>query len=277
MKPQTRIHYAQRLEPVLLWLATHPDADPELYRLADLACLSPHHFHRVYRAMMGENVAATVQRMRMHRAAVALSTGNESLRDVATRAGYESLAAFNRAFGSAFGMSPGRYRNARSSPFNPQELGMYPVAFETFPGVILATLPHRGSYQEIGPVFDRLFMLAQSRGLAAPDVSGFGIYYDDPDQVPTAQLRSRAGVPVASDALLSDGLERFEIPEGRCAVLSFTGPYNEMEAAYNWMFSEWLPTSGVELADFPMFEEYLNDPHTTPAAQLKTRIYMPLA
>lgn len=153
---------------------------------------------------------------------------------------------------------------------------MYPVTIETFPGVILATLPHRGSYQEIGPVFDRLFMLAQSRGLAGPDVSGFGIYYDDPDQVPTAELRSRAGLPVAADAALGEGLERFEIPAGRCAVLAFTGPYNEMEAAYNWMFSKWLPTSGVELADFPMFEEYLNDPHTTPAAQLKTRIYMPL-
>ena len=72
MKPETLNHYGQRLEPVLRWLASHPDADPDLYRLADLACLSPYHFHRVYRALMGETVNATVQRIRMHRAAVAL-------------------------------------------------------------------------------------------------------------------------------------------------------------------------------------------------------------
>ncbi|GAB7540971.1 hypothetical protein CS8_006340 [Cupriavidus sp. 8B] len=57
MKPETRIQYAQRMEPVLRWLASHPDADPDLYQLADLACLSPYHFHRVYRAMMGDAAA----------------------------------------------------------------------------------------------------------------------------------------------------------------------------------------------------------------------------
>ena len=107
MKPETLNQYGQRLEPVLRWLASHPDADPDLYRLADLACLSPYHFHRVYRALMGETVNATVQRIRMHRAAVALGRSEASLREVAQRAGYESDAAFNRAFGATFGISPG--------------------------------------------------------------------------------------------------------------------------------------------------------------------------
>lgn len=92
MKPQTRATYAHRLDPVLRWLASHPDADPDLYQLADLACLSPYHFHRVYRAVMGETVNATVQRIRMHRAAVSLGSTGDSLRDVAQRAGYESDA-----------------------------------------------------------------------------------------------------------------------------------------------------------------------------------------
>ncbi|WP_395757222.1 GyrI-like domain-containing protein [Achromobacter sp. EB05] len=276
MKPQTRATYAHRLDPVLRWLASHPDADPDLYQLADLACLSPYHFHRVYRAVMGETVNATVQRIRMHRAAVSLGSTGDSLRDVAQRAGYESDAAFNRAFGATFGIPPGRYRATRSRPFNPKEPGMYPITIETFPGAVLAALPHRGSYQEIGPVFSRAFMLAASRGLARPEAIGFGIYFDDPEQVPPAQLRSMAGVSVAPDAELGDELERFEIPATRCAMLTYTGPYNEMDKPYNWMFSEWLPASGMVPADFPMFEQYLNDPRTTPPAQLQTRICMPL-
>ncbi|CAB3682620.1 DNA gyrase inhibitor [Achromobacter deleyi] len=276
MKPQTKTQYAHRMDPVLRWLASNPDADPDLYQLADLACLSPYHFHRVYRAMMGETVNATVQRIRMHRAAVALGGTGASLRDVAQRAGYESDAAFSRAFGATFGISPGRYREARSRPFDPQELGMYPITIETFPGAILAALPHRGSYQEIGPVFTRAFMLAGSRGLARPESIGFGVYFDDPEQVPVGQLRSLAGMSVAPDADLGDELERFEIPAGRCAILTYTGPYNEMDKPYNWMFSEWLPASGAVPADFPMFEQYLNDPRTTPPAQLQTRICMPL-
>lgn len=272
MKPDTRIQYAKRLDPVLRWLASHPEADPDLYRLADLACLSPYHFHRIYRAMTGETVAATVQRLRMHRAAVALADTRDSLHVVATRAGYASDAAFTRAFGARFGIPPGQYRSARSRPFDPQELGMYPITFTTFPGMTLAALPHQGSYQEIGATFVRLFTLAGSCGLAQPEVPGIGVYFDDPEQVPVHALRALAGVPVDPQAALGGELERFDIPPGRCAVLTYTGPYNEMGAAYQWMFAQWLPTSGLEPVDFPVFEQYLNDPRTTPPAQLQTQI-----
>ena len=275
MKPQTRTQYARRMDPVLRWLASNPDAAPDLYLLADLACLSPYHFHRVYRAMMGESVNATVQRIRMHRAAVVLGGTGVPLRDVALRAGYASDAAFNRAFGATFGISPGRYRAARSRPFNPEELGMYPITIETFPGTVLAALPHHGSYQEIGPVFTRVFMLAAGRGLPAPMPSA---------SASISTIPAGAGWPAAFDGghagrarrRPGDELERFEIPAIRCAMLTYTGPYNEMDKPYGWMFSEWLPRSGMEPADFPMFEQYLNDPRTTPPAQLQTRICLPL-
>jgi AraC family transcriptional regulator len=272
MKPQTRIQYAQRLAPVLRWLASHPDADPDLHLLADLACLSPYHFHRIYRAMAGETVNATVQRVRMHRAAIALADTRDSLQVVASRAGYASDAAFTRAFGARFGIPPGQYRSARSRPFDLQEPGMYPITFTTFPGMTLAALPHRGSYQDIGTTFMHLFTLAGSSGLAQPEVPGIGVYFDDPEQVPIQQLRALAGVPVDPQAAFGGAFERFDIPAGRCAVLTYTGPYNEMAAAYQWMFSQWLPTSGLEPVDFPVFEQYLNDPRTTPPAQLQTQI-----
>lgn len=272
MKPETRLRYAQRMEPVLAWLASHPDSTPDLYHLAELACLSPYHFHRIYRALLGETVNATMQRIRMHRAAVALAGSEDSMRVVASRAGYASDAAFNRAFGTFFGMPPGRYRDARSGPIDPKELIMYPIAVESFPATTLAVLKHSGSYQEIGPVFVRAFMLASAHGLAHPDTTGFGVYLDDPEQVPVEQLRSLAGVSVPADADVGKDLERFEIPAGRCAVLTYTGPYNEMNRPYQWLFSEWLPNSGLEPADFPLFEQYLNDPRSTPPAQLRTRI-----
>lgn len=276
MKPTTRSLYTDRLDPVLRWLAAHPDADPDLHQLADLACLSPYHFHRVYRAMLGETVNATVQRIRMHRAAAALADSQAPLRDIAQRAGYDSDAAFNRAFGAFFGTPPGRYRTARSQPFDSQENAMYPIAIENFPGVTLAVLPHHGSYQNIGPVFTRAFMLAHGQGIADPDAPGFGVYFDDPEQVPESQLRSLAGMVVALDATLGGGLERHVIPPCRCAILTYTGPYNEMAKPYQWMFSEWLPASGMIPADIPMFEQYMNDPRSTPPALLQTRICLPL-
>src|ERR671922_1966243 len=102
--------YADRLERVFTWLADHLDDTVDLTRLADVACLSPYHFHRVYRATHGETVADTVRRLRLHRAAVELITGELPVARVARRAGYRSQEAFTRAFKAAYGVPPARYR-----------------------------------------------------------------------------------------------------------------------------------------------------------------------
>jgi len=46
-----------------------------------------------------------------------------------------------------------------------------------------------------------------------------------------------------------------------------------LEKPYDYLFGHWLPESGLEAANFPPFEEYLNDPKTTPPNELLTRIY----
>ena len=53
----TRSDYAIRLERVFRWLADHLDDTLDLAVLAEVACLSPHHFHRIYHAMQGETAA----------------------------------------------------------------------------------------------------------------------------------------------------------------------------------------------------------------------------
>ncbi|AKQ57881.1 AraC family transcriptional regulator [Bordetella hinzii] len=277
MKPTTRAQYAARLEPVLQWLASHPQASPDLHQLADLACLSPYHFHRVYRAMMGETVSDTAQRMRMQRAAVELTRGQDDLARVARRAGYQSLASFSRAFGASYGVPPGRYRAQRLLQRSSKEPVMYTVHIRPCPALTLAALAHQGDYQRIGESFDRLTMLAVGQGLLGEAPGPWiGVYYDDPQQVAAARLRSHAGVALAAGRTVAAPLETLAIPAMTCAVLEYVGPYSEIDHAYNWMFSAWLPDSGREPHDFPMFEEYVNDPRNTPAAELLTRIHLPL-
>jgi predicted transcriptional regulator YdeE len=49
-----------------------------------------------------------------------------------------------------------------------------------------------------------------------------------------------------------------------------------MPAAYMWLFGTWLPQSGREAADAPVFEDYLNSPSQTPPSELLTDVYLPL-
>jgi AraC family transcriptional regulator len=90
----TRSDYAIRLERVFSFLADHLDDTLDLARLADVACMSPYHFHRIYHAMQGETAAETVRRLRLHRAAVELITGELPVPRIARRAGYGSQEAF---------------------------------------------------------------------------------------------------------------------------------------------------------------------------------------
>src|SRR5260221_14768984 len=108
-EPTSRSDYAIRLERVSTWLVDHLDETVDLRRLADVACMSPYHFHRIYHAMQGETAAETVRRLRLHRAAVELITGGLPVPRIALRAGYASQEAFTRSFKAAYGTPPARY------------------------------------------------------------------------------------------------------------------------------------------------------------------------
>ena len=60
--------YEARLSRVLDHIYDHLDEPLDIDRLAEIACLSPYHWHRIYQAMYGETIAATVRRLRLHRA-----------------------------------------------------------------------------------------------------------------------------------------------------------------------------------------------------------------
>src|SRR5580693_10556388 len=94
--------YAHRLGRVASHISAHLDEPLDLERLADVACLSPYHFHRIYRAIWGETAAETLSRLRLDRAAFQLLTTTASVTQIARCAGYSSLAAFSRAFTTAY-------------------------------------------------------------------------------------------------------------------------------------------------------------------------------
>jgi AraC family transcriptional regulator len=59
--------YEARLQRVITHVHAHLDEPLDLNALADVAHLSPHHWHRVYHAMTGETLAGTVKRLRPQR------------------------------------------------------------------------------------------------------------------------------------------------------------------------------------------------------------------
>jgi AraC family transcriptional regulator len=281
-KPLTARDYHRRIELVIAHIGAHLDDPLDLDGLAAVACFSPYHFHRIYRSLIGETASETMRRLRLHRASGEIVQSKTPVARVARRAGYGSVAAFTRAFAAAYGVPPAQYRRrgrlmVPSTEPDAPENAMYPVAIKTLPPVQLLTLPHRSPYVEIGAAFERLFALAGGRGLMVPETRSLGVYYDDPAAVPAAKLRSAAGVTVPAGTKAEGPAELIDLQGGRHAVLTHQGPYAELENAYRWLYREWLPKSGEEPADRPIFEEYLNNPRTLPPKEWLTAVCLPLA
>ncbi len=282
MKRQaTRNAYAERIDRVLRHIGANLDRRHSLDDLAEVACLSSYHLHRVFRMLTGETPDEALRRMRLHRAAIELINSSSTVERIAHRAGYGSVVAFTRAFGARYGHSPAVYRRSRQShPFGhvPQHKAtvMYDVKISKTTGYRLLGLHHSGDYHQIASAFDRVGAYGAAHGLVNPTTDFIGIYFDDPQTVPTAKLRSFAGIGV-SEAVKPDGdFQIMTIPAGPVATLLFKGPYPELERVYQSLYREWLPASGREPADHPCFERYLNSPQEVPPTELLTEIVMPL-
>ena len=174
--------YALRVQRVVDYLAEHLDEVLDLETLSRVAHLSPYHFHRVYRGLLGETVNDTVRRLRLRRSAVDLLDRDLGIERTAHRAGYASQAAFTRAFRAEYGEPPARYRSARRDTELRQEtdLATYRLELITLPKLRVAAIQHRGAYQLTGKCFERLMAVAATTGLLTRETRTIGIYHDDP-------------------------------------------------------------------------------------------------
>jgi AraC-like DNA-binding protein len=84
--------------------------------LAREVALSRSAFAERFVELIGEPPMQYLTRWRLALAAQRLRTGNDTVARIAERAGYESEAAFNRAFKREFGMPPSAWRKSVREP-----------------------------------------------------------------------------------------------------------------------------------------------------------------
>lgn len=104
------LHYCNRIETVKCYIHEHIDEPLHRQRLAAVAGFSVPHFHRIFTAQLGESSASYIRRVRMERAGRKLRMGAVDICEVALAAGYDTHAAFGKAFKQQFGLSPSQFR-----------------------------------------------------------------------------------------------------------------------------------------------------------------------
>jgi AraC-like DNA-binding protein len=103
------------LAPVLRALHRHPEYPWTVEELADVASLSRAAFAARFRRIVGESPARYVGRLRLGRAADMLAVTTDPVGSIARAVGFDSPAAFTRAFSREYGMSPRQWRTTHSA------------------------------------------------------------------------------------------------------------------------------------------------------------------
>lgn len=122
---------------------------------------------------------------------------------------------------------------------------------------------HVGAYWEIGKGFGHVHQTAEERGI--PMNVMIGVYFDNPDEVPADQLRSKAGLIVDPDFEGEIGDLHFWSPEpGEYVVAKYVGPYDKMFPAWMELMNEIVPGMGREHSPKPGLEFYLHHDEENP-------------
>lgn len=267
--------------------------------VARVACFSPYHFHRIFRTLVGETLAAFVKRVRLERAVHQLShRPGATLTEIALACGFSSSSDFSRSFRAHYGVPPSlfdveRFRATRreqlqraaTPPGEEHRLqrlspGANPDGF----AVVLRKLPaRRVAYIRVMKPYEGSGVLAaiaslrawaEPRGLA--EGQWLGYQWDDPEIVPLEKCRYDVGLEIPEAVAVGEEISATRFPAMMVAELELAGPIELEMRAIDWIYTTWLPHSGHAPAHQPAFEAWNGAPFAHGMEHFELRMQLPV-
>ncbi|MCG7625774.1 AraC family transcriptional regulator [Epibacterium sp. Ofav1-8] len=286
-------NYHKRMKRALDHIDQHLDDQLDLEAVSAVAAFSKFHFHRQFAATFGLSVHSYVQLSRMKRASFRLAyRDDQSVTQIAMDAGYDAPDAFARAFRRRFGQSPSSFRNAPDwepwlvafealtnarSKLMQRKFNASDVTTKEVDSIPVAIMEHRGPPTEIGATIQRFIAWRKANGLSPQTSETFNIFHSDPRTTDPRDYRLDlcAGTERVFDAH-EQGVASGTIPGGRCAVLRVVGNSDDLEPAALYLYRDWLPESGEEARDFPLYCQRIAFFPEVPEHEAVADLFLPL-
>ncbi len=287
-------NYHARMQRVLDHIDRHLDRDLDLEAVSGVAAFSKFHFHRQFTSPFGLSVHRYVQLARMERASRRLADRDaQSITEIAMDAGYDAPDAFARAFRQRFGQSPSSFRKspdwapwlAAFGPLDNARNTLMQIIFEHDDVTIrdvaptpVAIMEHRGDRAMLGDTIQRFRAWREAAGLSPETSATFMVFRSernpaDPQDYSMDLCAATEGAIAIDGAPVKPGT----IPGGRCAVLRYPGNTNNLEPAADYLYREWLPASGEETRDFPIYSQrHLSSTPGVPGHEVVVEVILPL-
>lgn len=265
-------------------------AELDLEKVAGRAFVSADSFQRFFSYMTGMTLKEYVRRRRLTLAAEDLRLGQERIVDLAVKYGYDSSAAFSRAFAKQHGLTPNEYRKygGRIKVFPPasfhitikgakemnfrivelEETTVYGIAKEYegqgYPD--RETLRHLMWSEECENVPGKLAEGNWNQpGSKAYDGIWYGMWQDGKYLIARGEqdIRKSASekedVGVNENSNIKEKLDIHHLPAGTYAAFQTKAgglAWEEFPKLFELIFESWLPTSGYKQKGEAIIEVY---------------------
>jgi len=262
-----------------------------LAKVAAQAALSEFHFHRLFRSRFGMPVMDYVRRRRITQAATALLHSRTAILAIALDAGFESQAAFTRAFRRVYHTTPAQYRSRgrdvpwlSSAPISEAALAMFPglgkdqprlETIEAFDVAGVEASFDGAGRARIPQLWEALVRLTGFPNFAECDRIGIS---ENDDAVIGGVLGYMAAIRLSPGQDVAAGLTRRTLAGGTYLVFTFEGPFQKISAAYDYIFGIWMPGSRHLVAPMPSFNRMAAQDHRPGTDTLAgiTQIWIPV-
>ncbi|MEM8610198.1 MAG: GyrI-like domain-containing protein [Myxococcota bacterium] len=276
------MNYLRQIQRGIDYIEAHLDEPIELSDVSKVGGISHWHFQRIFKALTGETLKTYVRSRRLASSLDRLLATDMRILDIAMRAGFESQEAFTRAFKKAFGMTPNEYRRLgdkslflRKVQFDEgyirhinENVSLEPLVYEQPP---LMLVGQRTSFYSVDSeknnIGDRLPKLWAEfiPRLHEIDHAVAGDCYGVVKQ--TAEdselLQYHAAIEVRDATRPPKGMERVDVPAATYARFEHRGEAKQIDRTVNYIYSTWLPQSGMRHTYGPDLEVYGDEWHET--------------
>ncbi len=297
----TTIDYKKRVCRAMNFISRNIERDLSLEEIAETASFSMYHFHRIFKAVVGETVAGFTRRLRLELAANRLLAKQfDDITTIALNCGFSSSQNFAKAFRQHFGTTPSEYRKSKIGNRNSKKenaLSLQTIydsdnvfmnlltndrrttmnaEVREMPEYNVAYVRKVGPYakETCEPAFGELMQWAGPRNYMEPGKI-LAIYWDNPDVTPPEKCRFDACVIVPGGTDPEGQIYIQTISGGPYAVCHFEIKPDSFQQAWEEAFA-WLCDSGYECNDKPCYELYHNNAAEHPEDKCIFDICIPL-
>jgi AraC family transcriptional regulator len=287
-------NYQARMQRVLDHIDQHLDDDLDLETMSRIAAFSKFHFHRQFMATFGLSVHRYVQLARLKRASHRLASKDaQSVTEIAMEAGYDAPDTFARAFRRRFGQSPSSFRKspdwapwlAAFGPLDNARSKLMQITYDQGDVTIrdvsptpVAIMEHRGDRATLDATIQRFIAWRKAAGLSPETSPTFNIFRSE--RIPENPADYSMDICVGTDRPIAPDDEQMKagvIPGGRCAVLRVAHNTHNLEPAALYLYRDWLPASGEEARDFPIYcQRHFSFLPDRPVHEVVAELFLPL-